>query len=140
MRPDESIGMVTSMRFIVISAALLALGACATTTTASTSAAATTVVAPAAPSRAAQLLASAGRADAPSRAELDRVLGAPDIERREGAGVALTYRLESCALLLLMTADARNEMRLAQAHASARRAGEAAPSLDQCAAEASRRS
>ena len=127
------------MRFALISAALLALGACATTT-ASTSAAPTAVVAPAAPSRAAQLLASAGSADAPSRAELDRTLGAPDIERREGAGVALTYRLESCALLLLMTADARNEMRLAQAHASARRAGEAAPSLEQCAAEASRRS
>ena len=53
--------------------------------------------------------------------------------------MALTYRLESCALLLLMTADARNEMRLAEAHASARRAGEAAPSLEQCAAEASQR-
>ena len=84
-------------------------------------------------------MASAGRADAPSRAELDRAFGAPDIERREGAGVALTYRLESCALLLLLTADARNEMRLAEAHPSARRAGETAPSLAQCADEASRR-
>jgi hypothetical protein len=97
------------------------------------------VVAPAAPSRAAQLLASAGRADAASRAELDRVLGAPDIERREGAGVALTYRLENCALMLLLTADGRNEMRLAEAHPSARRAGEAAPSLEQCASEAAAR-
>ena len=88
-------------------------------------------------SLASQLLASAGRADAPSRAELDRAFGPPDIERRDGAGVALTYRLQTCALLLLLTADARNEMRLAEAHASARRAGEAAPSLEQCAAEVS---
>jgi hypothetical protein len=135
--PGESPGMVASMRLALVSGLLL-LGACAATTPASTSAPAA-VVAPAAPSRAAQLLASAGRADAASRAELDRALGAPDIERREGAGVALTYRLESCALLLLLSADARNEMRLAEAHASARRAGEAAPSLEQCAAEASQR-
>jgi hypothetical protein len=47
----------------------------------------------------------------------------------------LTYRLRTCALLLVFTADARNEMRLAQAHPSARRAGGAAPTLDQCAAE-----
>jgi hypothetical protein len=128
------------MRFALISAALLALGACATTApAASTSATPTTAATPAASSRGAQLLASAGRENAASRAELDRVLGAPDIERREGAGVALTYRLESCALLLLFTANNRNEMRLAEAHASARRAGEATPSLEQCAAEAAAR-
>ncbi|HJS80737.1 MAG TPA: hypothetical protein VJ748_08950 [Vitreimonas sp.] len=128
------------MRFALISAALLALASCASTTpSVSTPEASAPAQAPSYSSLAAQLLASAGRADAPSRAELDRAFGAPDIERREGAGVALTYRLESCALLLLMTADARNEMRLAEAHASARRAGEAAPSLEQCAAEASQR-
>jgi hypothetical protein len=53
--------------------------------------------------------------------------------------MALTYRLDNCALLLLFAADGRNEMRLAQAHPSARRVGEATPSLDQCAAEASSR-
>jgi hypothetical protein len=129
------------MRFLLLSA-LLALAACATTAPSAPSpdASASATEAPSYPSLAAQLLASAGRADAPSRAEIDRAFGAPDIERREGAGVALTYRLETCALLLLMTADARNEMRLAEAHASARRAGEAAPSLEQCAAEAARRS
>jgi hypothetical protein len=122
---------------IVLSAALLS--ACATTApTASSNSASAPAAAPQS-SRAAQLLASAGRADAASRADLDRALGAPDIERREGAGVALTYRLESCALLLLLTADARNEMRLAEAHASPRRAGEAMPSLEQCAAEAAGR-
>jgi hypothetical protein len=140
LRLSESSGMVGAMRFALISAAVLALGACATTApAASTSATPAPVAAPAASSRAAQLLASAGRENAASRADLDRVLGAPDIERREGAGVALTYRLESCALLLLLTANGRNEMRLAEAHASARRAGEAAPSLEQCAAEASQR-
>jgi hypothetical protein len=87
----------------------------------------------------AQLLASAGRNDAATRTAIERALGEPDITRNEGAGMALTYRLESCALLLLFTADGRNEMRLAQAHPSARRAGEATPSLDQCAAEASAR-
>jgi hypothetical protein len=128
------------MRFALVSAALVLMGACATTApAASTSATSTAAVAPAAPSRAAQLLASAGGANAASRADLDRVLGVPDIERREGAGVALTYRLASCALLLLLTADGRNEMRLAEAHASARRAGEQAPSLEQCAAEATAR-
>lgn len=133
--------MVAGMRLVLVSAALLALSACATATPTAPAATETAPAAatPAASSRAAQLLASAGRADAPSRPELERALGAPDIERREGAGVALTYRLESCALLLLLTADGRNEMRLAEAHASARQAGAAAPSLEQCAAEAAAR-
>lgn len=78
---------------------------------------------------------AAGRADAPSQAEVERGFGAPDISRRDGAGAALTYRLQTCALLLIFTADARNEMRLAEAHASARRPSDPAPSLDQCAAE-----
>ena len=87
------------------------------------------------------MLASAGRADAPNRTSVERAFGAADIVRQDGAGAALTYRLDSCALLLLFTADARNEMRLAEAHASARRAGEQAPDLQLCAAEvAARRS
>ena len=130
--------MVLAMR-IFISAALLMLGACATAAPPVQSASVSAPAAAPTSSRGAQLLAAAGRADAPSRADLDRAFGAPDIERREGAGIALTYRLESCALLLLLTADARNEMRLAEAHASARRTGEPAPTLDQCAAEASAR-
>ena len=95
--------------------------------------------APAYSSLAAQLFASAGRADAPSQAEMQRALGEPDIRRQEGAGAAWTYRLESCALLLLFSADARNEMRLAEVQSSARRAGEPAPSPEQCAAEAAAR-
>jgi hypothetical protein len=128
------------MRFILVSAALLSLSACATTSTAVQTATAPESSAPApAVSHAAQVLASAGRANAANRADLERALGAPDIERREGAGVALTYRLETCALLLLLTADGRNEMRLAEAHPSARRPGEATPSVEQCVAEASQR-
>lgn len=140
MRPIASGGMVAVMRLAFLSGALVVLAACAATApSAPTIGPSAPAEAPRYASLAAQLLASAGRADAPSRAELDHAFGAPDIERRDGAGVALTYRLESCALLLLLTADARNEMRLAEAHASARRAGEPTPSLEQCAAEVAQR-
>jgi hypothetical protein len=90
-------------------------------------------------SRVARLLAAAGSADAPTQSEIERALGPADISRRDGAGAALTYRLETCALLLLFAADARNDMRLAEVNPSARRAGGEAPSLEQCAAEASAR-
>ena len=121
------------MRFTVVLFAFSLLAACATP--APTTPVAENPPASPSPSRAAQLLAAAGRADAPRLAEIERTLGAADITRREGAGTALTYRLESCALLLLFAADAHNEMRLAEAHASARRAGDTAPRLEQCAAE-----
>jgi hypothetical protein len=85
------------------------------------------------------LLSAAGRADAPTQAEIERAMGAADVARQDGAGAALTYRLESCALLLLFAADARNAMRLAEAHPSARQAGAPAPSLETCSAEASAR-
>lgn len=90
-------------------------------------------------SRGGQLLALAGRANAPTRADIERTFGAADITRQDGAGVALTYRLNNCALLLVFTADAQNAMRLADAHPSARQAGQAAPTLDQCATEAEAR-
>lgn len=127
------------MRFVAPFAATLLLAACATAPSPGPAATGPQAGAPAYPSHVAQLLASAGRADAPNRAEIDSALGAPDIERRDGAGMALTYRLRSCALLLVFTADARNEMRLAEAHAGARQAGEPAPTLEQCAAEATQR-
>ncbi|MGD9814350.1 MAG: hypothetical protein AB7Q23_04525 [Hyphomonadaceae bacterium] len=128
------------MRFLTALSAFVALAACATAPASAPSAAATAsaTTSPSSSSRAAQMLAAAGRADAPTQAEIQRVLGAADISRQDGAGLALTYRLENCALLLLFTADSRNAMRLAEAHPSARRGG-AAPSLEQCAAEASAR-
>lgn len=67
------------------------------------------------------------------------MLGRPDLTRQDGAGAALTYRLDSCALLLLFTADTHNVMRLNEAHPSARHPGQEAPSLDQCASEAGAR-
>jgi hypothetical protein len=116
-------------------AALLALAACATApasapVTPDAPAAATTST-----SRFAALLERADSADAPTLAVVERELGAADIRRQDGAGTSLTYRLESCALVLLFTADAQNEMRLAEAHPGVRRTGAAAPTLEQCATE-----
>jgi hypothetical protein len=82
------------------------------------------------------LLAAAGQADAPTRAAIERELGEADIAREEGAGLALTYRLPTCALLLLFSANERNELRLREAHVSPRRPGETLPTLERCAAEA----
>lgn len=132
-------GMLAHMRFISLLAALSFLAACATSTPSGPAPGPTETPSPSHSSLAAHLFASAGRADAPSQREVERALGAPDISRHEGAGAAWTYRLQSCALLLLFSADARNEMRLAEVNASARRAGEAAPTLQQCAAEADAR-
>lgn len=98
-----------------------------------------TASAPQPSSRGAQLLAQAGRANAPTRAEIEHVFGTADIARQDGAGLALTYRLETCALLLVFTADARNVMRLGDAHATPRQPEQAAPTLEQCAAEAQAR-
>lgn len=127
------------MRFIVTTLALALLAACATASPSTPATASQSGAAPVQPSRAAQLLAAAGRADAPSQRDIERALGAPDIMRRDGAGAALTYRLQNCALLLLFAADGRNEMRLAEVHPSARTVETPAPSLEQCAAEASAR-
>lgn len=132
------------MRRIVFAAAAgVALGGCATTPAAPAPAVPTLVgQAPASSAegdRLARLLASAGQADAPTRNAIERSFGQADIVRQEGAGLALTYRLDSCALLLLFAADGRNDMRLAQAHPSARRADAVAPSLSQCGAEAAAR-
>ena len=121
-----------------------ALSACASTPANAPTSAPAAAVAPApaaAPttSRGAQLLALAGRANAPTRADIERLFGAADITRQDGAGIALTYRLNTCALLLIFTADAHNAMRLADAHPTARQSGQAAPTLDQCASEAEAR-
>ena len=130
------------MRFIASLAALVPLSACATAAP-STPPAASTIPAGStgsvSSSRQAQLLRAAGGSDAPSLQDVERYFGQADIVRRDGAGTALTYRFENCALLLLFAADARNAMRLQEAHPSPRRTGVAAPSLDQCAAEAAAR-
>ncbi len=132
------------MRYFAAIVSVAALSACASTQavtptpTPTPAAAPTAAAAPAAAaaSRGAQLLALAGGANAPTRADIERLFGAADITRQDGAGAALTYRLNTCALLLIFTADAHNVMRLADAHPTARQGGQAAPTLDQCAAEA----
>ena len=102
------------MRFIASLAALVLLSACATAAP-STPPAASTIPAGStgsvSSSRQAQLLRAAGGSDAPSLQDVERYFGQADIVRRDGAGTALTYRFENCALLLLFAADARNAMR-----------------------------
>lgn len=133
-------GIFAHMRFMIMLSALVLLSACATAAPdAATPSRAEAPASNQSSSRTAQMFATAGRSDAASQRDIERALGAPDIARQEGAGAAWTYRLENCALLLLFAADTRNEMRLAEVHPSARRAGAAAPSLDQCAAEAAAR-
>lgn len=132
--------MVARMRRLISSAAIL-LSACSTAppSTNPISPSAPSVPTNAAESRAARLLAAAGQPDAPTRAAIERELGQPDIARQEGQGLSLTYRLPSCALLLLFAANERNELRLEQAHVSPRRTGDALPTLERCAAEANAR-
>lgn len=131
--------MVPAMRFTFSLAAIALLAACATAPAPAAPARVAPSVGPTAPSRGAQLLAAAGQDNAPTQAEIERVLGRADLARQDGAGAALTYRLQSCALLLLFEADERNAMRLSEAHASPRRMGEAVPNLEQCATEATSR-
>lgn len=84
------------------------------------------------------MLARAG-AQGPTLDAVVAAMGQPDLRRQDGAGAALTYRYDDCALLLLFAADGANAMRLAEAHPGPKRSGEAAPSLDQCAASAAAR-
>lgn len=129
-------GMVRLMRFYGFLIAL-AVAACTTASIPEPppGQAATPVASSLQRSRAAQLLAAAGDANAPSEDEVRRALGEPAIVRRDGGGAALTYRYEHCGLLLLFERDPQHTMRLAEAHPSARQAGVAAPSLDVCVAE-----
>lgn len=93
---------------------------------------AATVTAPAGASANERLLRDTGSGGATIQA-VERALGAPHVLRRDGAGAALTYRLEGCSLLLLFAADSRNTLRLAEAHPGPERIGEPAPTLAQCA-------
>ena len=132
----DSGGMVGLMRILFASLLVFCLTACATAPPGSGPSAPSAPAAATAPSsEAMRLLAAAGGPDAPTVQQIERGFGAADIRRQDGAGAALTYRLQSCALLLLFTADDRNTLRLAAAHPSARESGAAAPSLEQCAAE-----
>jgi hypothetical protein len=120
------------MRFAHALAALALLAACATAAPTTPGASGSS---PRASSGIAGLLASAGQNNAPSLPQVERAMGQADIRRQDGVGVALTYRMEHCALLLLFAPDVGNQMKLAVAHPSAREPNQAIPSLEQCAAE-----
>jgi hypothetical protein len=121
------------MRFAYALASLVLLAACASAASPSASTA-PPATNPRAPGLAG-LLASAGQNNAPSLTLIERTMGPADIRRQDGAGLALTYRMEHCALLLLFAPDSANLMKLAVTHQSAREPGQPTPSLEQCAAE-----
>src|SRR5262249_43608512 len=134
-KPESSIAVEApgrhgrAMRFILSASLVLLLVACASTPPPAATPAAPSVAAPVAPPVApANILSNAGRPNAPAMDQVVHALGAADITRHDGVGVALTYRTDHCALLLLFTQDQRNVMRLAEADPGARRAGDPAPS------------
>ncbi|HVY83989.1 MAG TPA: hypothetical protein VG943_02575 [Caulobacterales bacterium] len=128
---------------------ILLLGAASLLAACATTSASTAPVAPVGPpptvasatpqSPLAAMLANAGRPNAPDLAAVERAFGQADIRRQDGAGTLLTYRLDTCALMLIFTADGQNAMRLSEAHADPRRVGAPAPSIEQCANEVSAR-
>jgi len=66
------------------------------------------------------------------RAEVAEVaLGTPDVARREAHGALWTYRRSGCVLFVYL-ADKGDGLKVTGLSAGARRAGEAAPSVDVC--------
>lgn len=81
-------------------------------------------------------------AGAPDAIALDAALaafGPADVDRREGRGAILTWRLERCALILVFAADATGRLRAQAAEAGPRRAGAPSASLEECVAAAQAR-
>jgi hypothetical protein len=89
-----------------------------------------------APAGAEALMAMSGRPDAPGPEALIAALGRPDVDRREGAGAMLAWRLPDCALALGFANDARGHLRLSLVQADAPRPGSPAPTRTQCVASA----
>lgn len=67
-------------------------------------------------------------------ADIDTLLGAPDLMRIEGAGEFRRYSLAECALIIILYPDDKGTRRATQIAASALNAGESKPDLDQCLA------
>jgi hypothetical protein len=67
-------------------------------------------------------------------ADIDALLGAPDLMRIEGAGEFRRYSLADCALIIILYPDDNGTKRATQIAASALKAGEPKPDLDQCLA------
>jgi hypothetical protein len=67
-------------------------------------------------------------------AEIDALLGAPDLTRSEGEGEFRRYALAECALLIVLYPDERGVKRAATLDAGALKSGENKPDLDLCLA------
>lgn len=111
-------------------AAIALLNACAASSPAPVSAGVSTPRAPAARLDAETALSRAGAPNAISTAQARALLGAPDVERRDGVGALMVWTTRGCALALGFAND-----RLATVEPGPRRTGEPAPSLAQCLGE-----
>lgn len=107
----------------------LGLGACATTPPAPTPA--MDAAAPAAPAAPVFL---AGDLRGAAGADIDRLLGAPALTRREGPGEYRRYSLKDCVLVVILYPDDRGEQRAAHIEATAPISGVEKPDLDACLA------
>lgn len=67
-------------------------------------------------------------------ADLDALLGAPDLARSEGAGEFRRYRLAECALLVILYPDEEGVKRAASVDTGALKSGEEKPDVDRCLA------
>ena len=67
-------------------------------------------------------------------ADLDALLGAPDLTRSEGEGEFRRYSLAGCALLVILYPDEKGSRRAASVTAGALNSGEGKPDLDLCLA------
>lgn len=78
----------------------------------------------------ANALASAGAANAITTAQARTLFGAPDVERRDGAGAMMVWTTPVCAFTLGFAND-----RLKVVEPGPRRTGDRAPSVAECLAE-----
>lgn len=67
-------------------------------------------------------------------AEIDALLGAPDLTRSEGEGEFRRYALAECALLIVLYPDESGVKRAATLNAGALKSGAEKPDIDRCLA------
>jgi hypothetical protein len=77
-----------------------------------------------------------GAADAITPEGARALFGAPDVERRDGAGAILTWRTRTCAFALAFAAGPGGQMRLGAADIVAKDQRAPTPPLDLCVREA----
>jgi hypothetical protein len=68
-------------------------------------------------------------------AALDRLLGAPALIRKEGAGEFRRYAFKSCSLIVILYPDDKGALAAQKVDAAAKVAGEPRPDLDLCLAK-----